>query len=294
MTLDEALAIVEASPDHRVLRRIKPPSGPVLAGHPSRIGLYVDCETTGLDHATAEIIELAMIPFDYYDDGRIFGVGPAFHAYNEPRTPIAPEITKLTGITHEMVAGKCIDPGEVAAFMDGYGLVVAHNAAFDRPFLEAICPSFATIPWACSMSQVPWDEHGISGRRLEYIAAALGSFYDAHNAVSDCQAGIHVLGATLTGGRTALAHLLDRALLDTRRIWAIGAPFEKKDLLKARGYQWNGGEDGRAKAWHIEVAADGLDAEIAYLKSDIYCCGDRPTGGRISTVTPRDRFTVRG
>jgi DNA polymerase-3 subunit epsilon len=293
MDLAEALAVVEASPNHRVLRRIKPPSRPALAGAPSHIGLYVDVETTGLDHTKDEVIELAAIPFDYYDDGTIFGTGVPFHAYSQPRSPISPEITKLTGITQEMVAGKRIDVGELAAFIEGFGLVIAHNAAFDRPFLEAVCPWFTTAPWACSMTQVPWDEHGISGRKLDYVVASLGAFYDAHNAVSDCQAGIYALAATLPTGRTALSYLLERAFLDSKRVWAIGAPFEMKDALKARGYQWNGGEDGRPKAWHREIAADAVEAEVAYLKSDIYR-SNGSTGGRISTVTPRGRFTVRG
>ena len=79
------------------------------------------------------------------------------------------------------------------------------------------------------------------------------------------------------------------------RIGMIGSPFEDKDALKARGYRWNDGSDGRHKAWHIEVGLDALDAEIAYLRKEVYRCPEgRPTGGKISTVTPLDRFTVRG
>lgn len=72
---------------------------------------------------------------------------------------------------------------------------------------------------------------------------------------------------------------------------SLAAPFEKKDILKARGYRWNGGEDGRYKAWHKEIALDELDAEVAYLKADIY---GREALGRSSKVTPLSRFTTRG
>jgi uncharacterized protein YcbX len=76
-----------------------------------------------------------MVPFTYGLDGKIFEVRPAFHRFREPSNPIPPEITALTGITAEMVAGQSIDPAEVADFASGSALVVAHNAAFDRRFL---------------------------------------------------------------------------------------------------------------------------------------------------------------
>lgn len=295
MTLAEALATVEASADHRVLRHIQPwARRPLAEGDIGKLALFVDCETTGLDHAKAEIIELAMMPFRY-DGSGIAQVLQPLHSYSQPSEPIPLEITKLTGITNEMVAGRKIDVVTVEGFVAAAELVIAHHAAFDRPFLETLSPKFAEHPCACSMSQVAWSEHGIRGGRLEYIAGALGFFYDAHNAVSDCQAGIQVLGATLTSGRTALAHLLDKAFLETKRIWAVGSEFEKRDLLKARGYEWKPGDDGRPKSWHIEVAPDQVETELAYLRKEVYRRPEgTPLGGKISTVTPLTRFTVRG
>ncbi|WP_018113012.1 exonuclease domain-containing protein [Caulobacter sp. UNC279MFTsu5.1] len=57
-----------------------------------------DVETTGLDWRQDEIIELAMVPFRYGVDGRIYEVGKAFHGFRQPTRPIPPEITALTGI----------------------------------------------------------------------------------------------------------------------------------------------------------------------------------------------------
>ncbi|HQR88707.1 MAG TPA: exonuclease domain-containing protein, partial [Caulobacter sp.] len=62
---------LEASGTYRVLRRLSPhvtvapPSGQL-----TRQGLVVDVETTGLDAARHEIIELAMVPFTYGLDGQ--------------------------------------------------------------------------------------------------------------------------------------------------------------------------------------------------------------------------------
>jgi len=294
MDLTEALALVEASPDHRILRRIK--IGPGLhitqpGFGPVHRGLFVDTETTGLDHAKDAVIEFAAVPFEYTDAGGLISIGVPFHSYSDPGCPIPPAMTKINGITDEMVAGKSIDREALAEFAKGTGLVVAHNAEFDRPFCERIWSGFADMPWACSMEQVPWAEEGVEGRKLSYIAASLGYFYDAHNAINDCMAALFLLSLTLPSARTGLARLLDRALQDSRRIWAVDSPFDTKDVLKARGYRWNDGTDGRHKAWHKEVWPDEFDAEAAFLKTEIY---RREVLGRSSKVTPLTRFTVRG
>lgn len=299
MTLDEALALVEASPDHRVLRRIPMRVGGESSTEehvaPLRRGLFVDTETTGLDHAKDAVIEFAAVPFQYDGAGAIWSVGVPFHSYQDPGRPIPPEMTKINRITDDMVAGKVIDRDALAQFAAGADLVIAHNAEFDRPFCEAIWSGFETMPWACSVEQVPWDQEGVEGRKLTYIAASLGYFYDAHNAINDCMAALFLLSLRLPSGRTGLARLLDRALQDGRRIWALASEFEFKDILKARGYRWNDGKDGRYKAWHKEVAIDEVEAETAYLRKEIYRCGDdQPTGGRMTKVTPLTRFTTRG
>jgi DNA polymerase-3 subunit epsilon len=88
----------------------------VPAGTEPKQALFVDVETTGLDHQTDEIIELAMVPFTYGPDGQIHEVKEPFQRFNQPSKPISAEITRLTGITDEMVAGHVIDPAEVETF----------------------------------------------------------------------------------------------------------------------------------------------------------------------------------
>jgi hypothetical protein len=109
-----------------------------------------------------------MVPFIYGLDGRIFEIQPPFHGFREPSVPVPAEITALTGITNEMLAGKSIDPAEVAAFATDSALVVAHNAEFDRRFLERLSDTFLTPPWACSMTQIDWATEGYEGTKLAY------------------------------------------------------------------------------------------------------------------------------
>lgn len=290
--LETLAASLEASGSYRVLRkleprpRVQPPEGAKL-----RRGLFVDVETTGLDTARCEIIELAMVPFTYGVDGQIYDVGEPFNQLREPSQPIPPEVSAITGLTDEMVAGKHIDPAEVAAFAAPAALVVAHNAAFDRRVLERFCEVFTTKPWACSMSQVNWAEEGFEGVKLAYLAAGAGFFYDKHRAVHDCLAAIELLGRPLPrSGRPTLQQLLEQARTTSWRIWAENSPFEFKDALKARGYRWNGEAGGGPRAWYVDVSEAEREAEIAYLRTDIY-------RGEIDLLTRRidahDRFSDR-
>lgn len=294
MTQDfEAMAAaLEATGDYRILRRIKPRRQMLERdGSKTRLGILIDLETTGLDASRDEIIEMALVPFEYGLDGRIFEVGAAFSALRQPANPIPPEITELTGITDEMVAGKTIDPAEVAAFVVPAALIIAHNAAFDRKFAERFCEVFTAKPWGCSQSQVNWRAEGFEGTRLGYLLAGCGLFHNGHRATDDCLATLEILARPLpVSGVPALAKLLEAARQPTCRVWAEGAPFDLKDSLKARGYRWSDGSDGRPRSWYIDVAEDRLRVELDYLRKDIY---QRDVEPPVMRIGAHDRFSVR-
>ena len=88
-----------------------------------------------------------------------------------------------------------------------------------------------------------------------------------------------------------LATLLETARRKTVRIWAEQSPFDIRGELKKRGYRWNAGEDGRPRAWFIDVDEEKRDDEIAYLRSSIYL---RDVDLLMQTITALDRFSVCG
>jgi hypothetical protein len=83
-----------------------------------------------------------MVKFTYLPDDRVGQVTDVFSSFNQPENPIPSEISDLTGITDEMVLGHQIDPEAVASFVADAGIVIAHNANFDRKFAERYWPLF--------------------------------------------------------------------------------------------------------------------------------------------------------
>ena len=283
---------LEASGEYRVLRKIAPRTAIAPDdGTAAKTGLFVDVETTGLDPDRHEIIELAMVPFKYSKDGRLFTIGTPFHGLQEPREPISAEITAITGITHEMVAGQQLDPHAVDAFVENVDLIVAHNASFDRRFLERYSPIFQTKPWACSIAQIDWRAEGFEGTRLGYLVAGAGYFYDRHRALNDCFAALELLAKPLPrSGQPALGQMLEKARQITWRIWAVHAPFDLKDVLRDRGYKWNPGTNGSLRAWSIDVAQDDREAELTFLQNEVYHGAiDLP----IKRIDAYNRFSAR-
>jgi DNA polymerase-3 subunit epsilon len=61
-----------------------------------------------------------------------------------------------------------------------------------------------------------------------------------------------------------------------------------KDQLKARGYRWSDGSDGRLKSWWVEVDESNLASELSYLRTEIYCHPEADPPTRF--LTAYDRF----
>lgn len=48
------------------------------------------------------------------------------------------------------------------------------------------------------------------------------------------------------------------------------APYERKDLMKARDYRWVNGEGGKYKASWTDVSVDEEEAELEWLREQMY------------------------
>ena len=286
---------LEAHPDYRVLRRLVPClcfDAPAAGDAPAGIArvLILDTETTGLSHTTDKIMELALLRVDVdRATGQPMGPVQVYDGLEDPGQPIPPEVQAITGISDVMVQGQRLDVARIVELLDGVDLVIAHNAAFDRPFVEARLPAFAAKAWACSFADIDWKGEGRGSSKLESLAMGLGWFYDAHRAEMDCHALLAVLQAELPVARsTGLARLLAAAPTLRYRLQATGAPFDAKDALKERGYRW----DAAQKVWHTRLdSADALQMEAAWLKAQVY--GARAARVQVEALDALVRYSSR-
>jgi DNA polymerase-3 subunit epsilon len=281
MNFDDMAEQLSAHPDFKVKRRLLPilNFGPATGG-PTRRVLILDTETTGLDWRAESIIELAMLAVDVdLQTGKPVGEVEVYEDFEDPGRPIPPEIVKLTGITSQDVKGQKLNEAKIKDMVERADLIVAHNAGFDRPFVENRLEVFEHKAWACSFQGINWKAQGMGSAKLEFLCSELGWFYDAHRAQVDCHALLRVLSSPLqteqsAGSSTGLQQLFKAAENARTVVKALGSPFETKDKLKARGYRW----DAEARVWYTAVkSAEALDAEAEWLKAEVY-------GGRAARI----------
>jgi DNA polymerase-3 subunit epsilon len=247
-----------------------------------RIAAIVDTETTGLDPENDALLELGITLVEYSPfTGRLYRVIEEVSWLQDPGRQIPLEITQLTGLTDDQVKGQMIPAALAESMIERASIVIAHNAGFDRLFLENFSPVFASKPWGCSIADIDWKGEGIASTKLDYLLFKMGWYFDGHRTTEDIRATLQLLSLPLPNSkRLAMRALLDQARSPTFRIWAAGAGFDTKDQLKARGYKWSAGEGGRPKSWYRDVAAADHLAEANWLADNVLH-GRRPSGFKI-------------
>ncbi len=269
-------AILKKTDDFRIIERVPVTKNHISLPYPlaNKVGdeisiVFLDTETTGLSPNTEQIIELGMVSASFSPSAKkLVSIDRIFSEYEDPGKPIPEEITKLTGITDHDVKGKKINDVVVQETLDGIGLIVAHNAGFDRPFFEKRFIGLENKRWACSLKGVDWKTFDIRNHRQEELLHGIGYFYDAHRAATDCLA----LAWLMHIRQDAFANLLDNANQNSIVVHAFGAPFDTKDQLRTRGYRWDDGSSGSNKHWWREIPEEKFAEEQAFLDS-LYALG---------------------
>lgn len=275
VSAEAALSVCARDPDIRILRRVSPledfPLSPRGDG-PFRKIAILDTETTGTDPLNDEIIDVAVVMLEVDAVGEIVGILSAGEALRDPGMPIPSHITRLTGITDSDVRGKTVDLDRLEQRLAAADVLIAHSCAFDAAFIENLLPGIAGAPWACSANDFDWLEAAFDGRKLSHLLMQIGRFADAHRAMADVVSLIHLLAHRLPHGGTVLGDLLANAEQPTIRFEATAAPFDRRGVLKARGYRW----DPRHRVWWCEIAQNECAAEERWLREHVTPAGPMP------------------
>lgn len=143
----------------------------------------LDFETTGLE-ASAEIIEIGMVKVV---NGQIV---ERFEQLVQPHHSIPENITMLTGIDNQMVAGKpfWVDLEEAVLEFMGDHLLVAHNTSFEQGMLEAHTGRELPNLWVDTHDMAKIFLPTLTSYKLVSIASALSlGNHGFHRAINDAE-----------------------------------------------------------------------------------------------------------
>ena len=235
----------------------------------------LDLETSGLDPLKDSIIEIGIVRFEYSEDLKNLAIVECYGGLDDPGFEVSEETTKITGITNAELKDKKIHWPTVGRLLSDCSIVVAHNASFDRSFVDQRAELSGCVShWGCSASHIDWRGHGFKTAALNYLAADQGFLNPfAHRAIFDCATTFRVI-------EPYFKELYNRSFEREFLILAMHSPFETKDLLKARGYRWDAGQ----RVWSRVIAESGLEEERKFLSTEIYAGNPRHVEQPVASV----------
>lgn len=150
--------------------------------------IVLDFETTGFRAGADQIIQIGAIKYINHEPVEIF------NSFINPLRHIPVSITRLTGISNEMVEWAPVITQKLPELIEFIGNlpIIAHNASFDMGFLYALdkmgdinIPTYTvidTVKLARKMITETKDH------KLTTLTEYLQLEHDAHDAIGDCLA----------------------------------------------------------------------------------------------------------
>jgi DNA polymerase III epsilon subunit family exonuclease len=197
--------------------------------------VVVDLETTGLRPGSSQICEIGAVRVTGFE------LTEEFHTLVDPRAPLGPVVSALTGLDDRQLRGAPSAVAAVRRFLAfaGDAVLVAHNARFDLAFLdretERLTGSRLASPVVDTVSLA---RRLLAGRTPRASLAQLAYFFGTavqpcHRALPDAQVTAEVflalVGLAQERGARTVAELIALAATRKRRVWdkrqlAFGAP----------------------------------------------------------------------
>ncbi|MBE1555670.1 PolC-type DNA polymerase III [Sporosarcina limicola] len=156
------------------------------SSEPVKDYVVLDFETTGFRAGADRIIQIGAIKFVNHEQTDLF------NTFVNPKCHIQASITRLTGITNEMVeTAPSIEDKieELLNFIDDFP-IIAHNASFDMGFLYALdniedisIPQYTVIDTVQLARKIITET---PNHKLTTLTKFLQLEHDAHDAIGDC------------------------------------------------------------------------------------------------------------
>lgn len=197
--------------------------------------LIIDTETTGLDAKEGKVIEIGAIFYNIPTQTITHQVSTLMHAESNPAFDI-------NRISPNALQSVLLENQSAAISMVHFMLVmcdavVAHNAAFDRGWIESLDESLATVSrqkdWICTKEDFTWPVRKGIPLNLIHIAVDLDvPVVSAHRALADCQ-----LLASCFSKLTDINERLAESK-KPRDTYIANVSFDDRQLAKDAGFSW--------------------------------------------------------
>lgn len=258
--------------DFYILRKVPISKHPILANLPFYFAqgisgdvniIILKLYTSGSNYQRDNLIEIGMCKIKYSPINNIITeLSSVYRSVEDPKTKISDEISLQTGLTNENIQGRVFNDSEIASFFAGTSIVVCHNAMFERQFFEKRFKLLDNLSWVSSLREIPWRrlDKNIRGLDLTAILYARHYFYDKTSALDETLALVWALLEVLG----AFSYVIKSLEPSGAIIYAFGAPFDIKDVLRQNSYHW----DGTKKVWYKHVLrVEYLDNEVNLLRN---------------------------
>lgn len=245
---------------------------------------FLDLETTGLNKDQDKIIEIALkLGAINKTSGDLLGVISNYQSFQDPEFLIDERITMINGINNHMVKDQSIDWIRVKEIVNDSDIIVAHNAAFDRGFMDQALDISKEKIWSCSIGDIDWLKRGFSSSKQELLCIWHGFYYDSHRAMFDVNALIALLTHDSYNENKPIIELIENSQKPLHKLLALHSPFESKDQLRNNKYKW----DPEKKCWWKYLKSEEIESEKQWLADNVY---NGQFEGIVQIVLPEEKY----
>jgi DNA polymerase-3 subunit epsilon len=213
-----------------------------------------DVETTGLDAATCETIEIGAALYDVAHRCVVESFATLVRAEANPcedinRIPAG----ALAGAAVARCAWDRLDTLVTVAGSRGPAIFMAHRASFDQSFVTAGAPEVAArLPWVCSKFDIEWPRSKPGASCVEMALAHGVPVVSAHRALTDVMLIAKTLESVQADGHD-LGAMLVRAMRP-KVLFVAQVSYDEREKAKAAGFGW----DAATKTWSRRMAREDV------------------------------------
>jgi DNA polymerase-3 subunit epsilon len=214
--------------------------------------LLLDTETTTLEPSTGKCIEVGTVRYSLKNRCVVDQQSHLIRVGNNP----AENINRIPAAVLMRYGASAAEAWACAeASSSGCDAVLAHNADFDRKWVNPSCKDLLALPWIDTCWGIDWPMQTRPAQGLIALALEHGlGVVNPHRALSDCLLIARLL-TRCAELRFDVEAMLARGLRQTATFQAI-VPFEERNLAKDAGFRWDTG----TKQWLRKMAIEDVKA----------------------------------